>query len=318
MASRAMKERAAKHEPFSAAELDGVLASLQRAAAAAAAASSSVEDGEGGGSSSSSSSSSSTGGGGGGGGAAPIDWATLRALLGKAAHLSHKDWVRTESAADSLGDVLGGPANASFRDTFHRVLEDGKWDSAAAAPAAAPAAAGAKKKGAARGGRTERPAAVPPPPKGSPCRAVREALPVFGYRAQLIAAINDHPVVVVEGDTGCGKTTQVPQPTLTTHPNLSPDPDPSPNPNLNPNPHPNPHQVPQFVLEEAAARGMPCSIVCTQPRRISAVGVAERVAAERGEVVGGAIGYAIRLESKSSANTALLFCTSGILIRHRK
>ena len=87
--------------------------------------------------------------------------------------------------------------------------------SSAAAPAAAPAAAGAKKKGAARGGRTERPAAVPPPPKGSPCRAVREALPVFGYRAQLIAAINDHPVVVVEGDTGCGKTTQVPQPTLT-------------------------------------------------------------------------------------------------------
>ena len=100
------------------------------------------------------------------------------------------------------------------------------------------------------------------------------------------------------------------------HPNLSPDPDPSPNPNLNPNPNPNPHQVPQFVLEEAAARGMPCSIVCTQPRRISAVGVAERVAAERGEVVGGVIGYAIRLESKSSANTALLFCTSGILIRH--
>eukprot|EP00964_Phaeocystis_antarctica_P025098 scaffold14074_cov27-Phaeocystis_antarctica.AAC.1 len=80
--------------------------------------------------------------------------------------------------------------------------------SSAAVPAAAPAAAGAKKKGAARGGRTERPAAVPPPPKGSPCRAVREALPVFGYRAQLIAAINDHPVVVVEGDTGCGKTTQ--------------------------------------------------------------------------------------------------------------
>ena len=122
MVSRLMKERAAKHEPFSAAELDGVLASLQRAAAAAAAAaaadSSSVEGGEGGGSSA------------GGGGAAPIDWATLRALLGEAAHLSHKDWVRTESAADSLGDILGGPANASFRAIFHRVLEDGKWDSA--------------------------------------------------------------------------------------------------------------------------------------------------------------------------------------------
>ena len=73
--------------------------------------------------------------------------------------------------------------------------------------------------------------------------------------------------------------------------------------------------MPQYVLEDAAARGAPCSIVCTQPRRISAVGVAERVAAERGEAVGGAVGYAIRLESKSCANTALLFCTSGILIR---
>ena len=176
---------------------------------------------------------------------------------------------------------------------------------------------------------------MPPPPRGSPCKAVREALPVFGYRAQLIAAINDHPVVVVEGDTGCGKTTQVPQPTLAlalalalaltltlTAPNPhsrpdqpTPNPKPSPDPNPNPKPHPKPHQVPQFVLEEAAARGAPCSIVCTQPRRISAVGVAERVAAERGEVVGGVVGYAIRLESKSSANTALLFCTSGILIR---
>ena len=46
--------------------------------------------------------------------------------------------------------------------------------------------------------------------------------------------------------------------------------------------------MPQYVLEDAAARGAPCSIVCTQPRRISAVGVAERVAAERGEAVGGA------------------------------
>jgi HrpA-like RNA helicase len=69
---------------------------------------------------------------------------------------------------------------------------------------------------------------VPPPPRGSPCKAVREALPVFGYRAQLIAAINDHPVVVVEGDTGCGKTTQVPQPTP------SPQPNPNPNPKLEP------------------------------------------------------------------------------------
>lgn len=53
----------------------------------------------------------------------------------------------------------------------------------------------------------------------------------------------------------------------------------------------------------------------TQPRRISALGVSERVAAERGEAVGGVVGYSIRLESKSSAQTALLFCTTGILTR---
>ena len=74
-------------------------------------------------------------------------------------------------------------------------------------------------------------------------------------------------------------------------------------------------QVPQYVLEEAAELGRPCSVIVTQPRRISALGVSERVAAERGEAVGGVVGYSIRLESKSSAATALLFCTTGILTR---
>ena len=69
------------------------------------------------------------------------------------------------------------------------------------------------------------------------------------------------------------------------------------------------------MLEHAAERGLPCNIIVTQPRRISALGVAERVAAERGEMPGGTVGYSIRLESKSSAATALLFCTTGILMR---
>ena len=51
--------------------------------------------------------------------------------------------------------------------------------------------------------------------------------------------------------------------------------------------------------------------VCTQPRRISAVGVAERVAAERVERIGNVVGYQIRLESKTSSSTRLLFCTTG-------
>lgn len=75
------------------------------------------------------------------------------------------------------------------------------------------------------------------------------------------------------------------------------------------------HQVAQYLLEEAAATGSPVSVICTQPRRISAIGVAERVAAERGEGVGGTVGYSIRGESRAGPGTALLFCTTGVLLR---
>lgn len=57
------------------------------------------------------------------------------------------------------------------------------------------------------------------------------------------------------------------------------------------------------------------NIICTQPRRISAVGVAKRVAAERNERIGDTIGYQIRLESKISNKTRLTFCTIGILLQ---
>jgi HrpA-like RNA helicase len=99
-----------------------------------------------------------------------------------------------------------------------------------------------------------------------------------------VAAAAAHQVVIVAGETGCGKTTQ----------------------------------VPQYLLEEAWASGRPARIVCTQPRRISAVSVAERVAAERGERCGdasGAVGYSIRLEARAGPRTALLFCTNGVLLR---
>ena len=52
-----------------------------------------------------------------------------------------------------------------------------------------------------------------------------------------------------------------------------------------------------------------------QPRRISAISVAQRVADERGEPLGETVGYQIRLESRRSAATRLLFCTSGVLLR---
>ena len=49
-------------------------------------------------------------------------------------------------------------------------------------------------------------------------------------------------------------------------------------------------QVPQYILEDSWYRGAPCRVICTQPRRISAISVAERVAAERGEGVGENVG----------------------------
>jgi ATP-dependent RNA helicase DHX36 len=90
-------------------------------------------------------------------------------------------------------------------------------------------------------------------------------------------------VLVVSGETGCGKTTQ----------------------------------LPQFILESEIlnGKGADCSIICTQPRRISAISVATRVAAESGDELGETVGYQIRLESKRSANTRLLFCTTGVLLR---
>lgn len=80
-------------------------------------------------------------------------------------------------------------------------------------------------------------------------------------------------------------------------------------------------QVPQFILDDwiinrSQSKNKPhINIICTQPRRISAIGVAERVAAERDECTGNTVGYQIRLENKMSSKTRLTFCTIGILLQ---
>lgn len=72
-----------------------------------------------------------------------------------------------------------------------------------------------------------------------------------------------------------------------------------------------------YLLMQAIERGQggACNILVTQPRRISAVGVATRVAQEREEPVGDVIGYSVRMESRRSAHTRLLFCTTGALVK---
>ncbi|XVF76079.1 hypothetical protein PTKIN_Ptkin13bG0237300 [Pterospermum kingtungense] len=111
----------------------------------------------------------------------------------------------------------------------------------------------------------------------------REKLPAFKVKAEFLKAVAENQVLVVSGETGCGKTTQ----------------------------------LPQFILEEeiSSLRGADCNIICTQPRRISAISVAARISSERGESLGETVGYQIRVESKRSAQTRLLFCTTGVLLR---
>uniref|UniRef100_A0A8C9U5U1 RNA helicase n=1 Tax=Scleropages formosus TaxID=113540 RepID=A0A8C9U5U1_SCLFO len=117
----------------------------------------------------------------------------------------------------------------------------------------------------------------------------REQLPVFQHRERLLEVVRRHRVVVVAGETGSGKSTQ----------------------------------IPQFILEDLLAQGpdgQSCNIVVTQPRRISAMSLAERVSQELGCEDGpGAktslCGYQMRMETRSGASTRLLYCTTGVLLR---
>ncbi|XP_067425334.1 3'-5' RNA helicase YTHDC2 isoform X4 [Emydura macquarii macquarii] len=109
----------------------------------------------------------------------------------------------------------------------------------------------------------------------------RQSLPVFEKQEEIVRIIKENKVVLIVGETGSGKTTQ----------------------------------IPQFLLDDCYKNGIPCRIFCTQPRRLAAIAVAERVAAERREKIGQTIGYQIRLESRVSPKTLLTFCTNGVLLR---
>lgn len=111
---------------------------------------------------------------------------------------------------------------------------------------------------------------------------LRSNLPIYGFRADIISAIEENDIVILSSETGSGKTTQ----------------------------------VPQYIMELMTQRGASCKIICTQPRRISTVAAAERVAFERGERVGSSVGYHIRLEQKYGLKTNLIYCTTGVFVRN--
>ena len=103
-------------------------------------------------------------------------------------------------------------------------------------------------------------------------------LPITHKKDEIIEAIKQNPVVIISGETGSGKTTQ----------------------------------IPKFCLE--AGRGMEGMIGCTQPRRIAAINVAKRIAHELGEDLGQSIGYKIRFDDKTRGNICIKIMTDGILL----
>ncbi|RDX56021.1 P-loop containing nucleoside triphosphate hydrolase protein [Lentinus brumalis] len=115
----------------------------------------------------------------------------------------------------------------------------------------------------------------------------RNQLPMAQYKQDLLSLLEMSQVVVLSGETGCGKSTQ----------------------------------VPAFILEDQLLKGRSCKIYCTEPRRISAISLAQRVSRELGEPAGAVgtgnslVGYAIRLESNINRRTRLAYVTNGIALR---
>ncbi len=107
----------------------------------------------------------------------------------------------------------------------------------------------------------------------------RKRLPLWSAREKLIERVREHRTLIVVGETGSGKTTQ----------------------------------IPQFLYEAGFAKAG--RIACTQPRRVAACTVAKRVSDEIGTKLGELVGYSVRFDDTTSAQTKIKFLTDGMLLR---
>ncbi|XP_044578362.1 probable ATP-dependent RNA helicase spindle-E [Cotesia glomerata] len=106
-------------------------------------------------------------------------------------------------------------------------------------------------------------------------------LAIKTIQEKIVAAVAAEPVTIIQGPTGCGKTTQ----------------------------------VPQFIMDYCFKRQLPCNIIVTQPRRIAALSIAKRVSEEREWPLGSIVGYKVGLSHNVSQDTRLTYCTTGVLLQ---
>ncbi|KAK7913108.1 hypothetical protein WMY93_013319 [Mugilogobius chulae] len=175
----------------------------------------------------------------------------------------HKHW---ELAGTKLGDIMGIKKTEEEDESGARIIgEDGKVDYRAEQKFAEHM--------------KEKSEATSEFAKKKSITEQRQYLPIFAVRQQLLNIIRDNSIVIVVGETGSGKTTQ----------------------------------LTQYLHEDGyTSYGM---VGCTQPRRVAAMSVAKRVSEEIGSNLGEEVGYAIRFEDCTSEKTVIKYMTDGILLR---
>lgn len=118
----------------------------------------------------------------------------------------------------------------------------------------------------------------------NPLKIAAKKLPVYSHKEKFIRLLDENQVLVIVGETGSGKTTQIPQ------------------------------WCHEYLITKEDPLNKLC-VACTQPRRIAAMSVSSRVAKEMGVTLGQEVGYSVRFDSLTSSKTLLKYLTDGMLLR---